>query len=170
MNDIEKAINTIQTNKGVLYILCGYPYAGKSYISQQILKGTDAVFMSIDDIFHSHGFDWDANILPNAEQWRMIFDESYERTKEALKEGKNVLYDSTNQTFESREKLREIARSVGADSRVLFVSSPEDTVWKRWQENIENRSRPVVSRELVQQTIAAFEPPTEQEQVLVIKN
>lgn len=49
---IENAIQIIRADEGVLYILCGYPYAGKSYIANQIAKETNTAIVSIDDIFY----------------------------------------------------------------------------------------------------------------------
>lgn len=45
-----------------------------------------------------------------------------------------------------------------------------ETVWKRWEENNVNWNRSVVSRELIQTTIDTFEPPSTEENVLVIVN
>jgi predicted kinase len=108
--------------------------------------------------------------LPDTGTWEQIFNESYEQTKQALMDEKNVLYDSTNQTVASRNKLREIADSVDSDTKVLFVRSPIETVWQRWSENQKNPSRSVVSKDLVQQTIHMFEEPTEEENVIMVDN
>lgn len=103
----------------------------KSFVAEELRKHTDIVFVSIDTIFRAHGFDWDTNTLPDTEAWQKIFDESYEKTKEELKAGKNVLYDSTNQTIASRDKLREAATTVGATACVIYIKSSVETVWKR---------------------------------------
>jgi len=168
--DFKRLSSKIQNSQKTLFILCGFPYAGKSYVVQQLRAQGDIALVSIDEIFRSQGFDWDANKLPNAEEWQRIFNESYETTKDALEQGKNVLYDSTNQTVASRDTLRAIAASVGADARVLYIKSPIETVWKRWEENQKNPNRSVVSRDLVQMTIDFFEEPTERENVIVINN
>ena len=170
MPDLKNLIEIISESNKTLFILCGFPYAGKSYVANQLLTQTNIVFVGIDDIFHTHGFDWNTNKLPDTEKWQGIFEESYERVRVALKEGKNVLYDSTNQTLASRDKLREVAQSFDAVSKVIYIKSPTETVWKRWEENQNNLSRSVVSRELVQMTIDMFEEPIESENVIVIYN
>lgn len=170
MLDLKNIISKIQASKGTLYILCGFPYAGKSHVSSQIQKQTDVQVVAIDDIFKSKGFDWNTNVLPIASEWEDIFEESYEKTRQSLLEGKSVLYDSTNQTVKSRNTLRDIAKSVGADTCVVYIKTPVETVWQRWEENQSNSKRSVVSRELVQQTIDMFEEPAEDENVLVIEN
>jgi predicted kinase len=170
MPDINSLVSLIQNSHQKLFILCGFPYSGKSYMATQIQSETDIVFVSIDDIFHAKGFDWNSNTLPDESTWQQIFTESYEQTKKALIDGKSVLYDSTNQTKASRDKLREIAKSVSANTKVVYIKSPVEVIWKRWEENQKNPTRSVVSRVLVQQTIDMFEEPTESESVFVINN
>lgn len=163
-------MSLIQNSQKTLFILCGFPYSGKSYIAKQLLEHTDVIFVSIDDIFYCQNFDWDSNTLPDAHEWEQIFTESYEETKKALSEGKNVLYDSTNQTIVSRDKLRQIADSVDAGTKVIYVKTSLKDVWKRWEENQKSRSRSVVDKVLVQQTIDMFEEPTDDENVIIINN
>ncbi|MBX9906526.1 ATP-binding protein [Patescibacteria group bacterium] len=170
MQNLGNIVSIIKDSEKTLFILCGFPYAGKSYIAKQLQTQTDIAFVSIDDIFHTHGFNWDSNILPDADNWEKIFNESYEKTRRALLDGNNVLYDSTNQTVASRDRLREVTQSVGAETKVIYIQSSVETVWKRWEDNQKNPSRSVVSRELVQQTIDMFEEPTEIENVIVIDN
>ena len=170
MKNLNDIVSIIKDSQKTLFILCGFPYAGKSYIAKQLQTHADVVFVSIDDIFHTHGFDWDSNLLPDADNWEQIFNESYEKTKHALRDGKNVLYDSTNQTVASRDRLREVAQSVGAETKVIYIQSSVETVWKRWEDNQKKPTRSVVSRELVQQTIDMFEEPTDIENVIVIDN
>lgn len=170
MPNLKDITNKIDSEHGTLFILCGYPYAGKSFIAQQILAGTDIAYVSIDDIFHARGFDWNLNRLPNATAWEQIFDESYAKTREFLKMGKNVLYDSTNQTVVSRDKLRAVACSVSAEAYVIYVHTSVEKVWKRWEASSKSEDRHNVSKDLVEETITMFEVPTEQENVLCIEN
>ena len=170
MLHLKDTISKIQNSKGTLFIMCGFPYAGKSYVARELQQHVDIAVIAIDDIFKANGFDWDTNVLPNNEEWEEIFNESYQLVKDNLRKGKSVLYDSTNQTIASRDKLREIATSAGADTCVLYIKTPIETVWKRWENNINNPQRSVVGRELVQQTIDVFEEPMQQEGVHIITN
>jgi len=170
MPDLHNLISLLQNSQKTFLILCGFPYAGKSHIAKQLIEKTDVVFVSIDAIFLAHGFDWSSGKLPDVEEWVQIFNQSYEETRRGLNDGKNILYDSTNQTIASRDRLREVANSVGADARVIFVKTAIETVWQRWKENQENPSRPQVSKELVQMTIDMFEEPTVNESVIAFDN
>lgn len=170
MPDITEITNKIHSERGTLFILCGYPYAGKSLVARELLATTGIAYVSIDDIFHAEGFNWGSDRLPDKKAWERIFEESYARTKGFLKSGRNVLYDSTNHTIESRDRLREIARSVEAAAYVIYVQASTESVWRRWEANTEAGDRHVVSRDLVAATIRAFEPPGNEENVLRIKN
>lgn len=170
MLNLANLISTIQNSQKTLFILCGYPYAGKSCVVKQIKSHTDIVVVGIDDIFEAKGFDWDTNKLPDSTQWQQIFDESYENVKVALAEGKNVLYDSTNQTVVSRDILGSHADIVGAGKYVVYIRSTIAEVWKRWEENRQNPTRSVVRKELVKMTIDMFEEPTESENVIIVNN
>lgn len=133
MPNLDDLIKTINESQKTLFIMCGFSYAGKSFVAEELRKQTDIAYVSIDAIFHEHGFNWDSNTLPNADDWQQIFNESYEQTKVALQEGKNVLYDSTNQTLVSRNELRKIASSVGSETYVIYIQTSVGTVWKRWE-------------------------------------
>ena len=170
MLKVQNLVDYISQTKHILLILCGFPYSGKSFVANELKKSTDVIYVAVDDIFYRHGFDWNTNTLPNSDEWQDIFDESYTISKDALKEGKNVLYDSTNQTLASRNKLREVAGSVGAETVVIYVQCSPETVWKRWEKSALEKSRPSVSKDLVQMTVDQFEVPTDAENVITILN
>jgi len=157
--------DVIKEKQKTLFVLCGFPYSGKTTAAKRLAEITGATHIAIDDFFYEHGYDWDSNKLPNKEGWNQIFADSFTVTKDALSENKNVLYDSTNQTRESRDKLRNIAKAVDAETVVIFFDVPQEMVWERWENNKKNRERSVVSKELVQMTLDAFETPTEDESV-----
>lgn len=126
--------------------------------------------MTIDDVFKSKSFSWDTNELPSSSDWNQIFSEVFEDIRVNLVNGKNVLFDSTNQTLASRNTLRDIALSAGVETKVIYIKTSVETVWQSWEENKNSPKRSVVSRELVQQTIDMFEEPTEDENVSMICN
>ena len=167
---LEEIIQTIKGSKRTLYILCGLPYAGKTYFANTIVKETSCTFVSIDEIFKGLHYDWDTNKLPDDKGWKEIFDTSYLRSQEALKNDLNVLYDSTNHTKFSRDALRKIADEVGAQTKVVYVSISNETLWKRWEENLVKKERSIVDKKLVQMTIDSFEVPTEDEGILTLQN
>lgn len=168
--ELDELVETVKNAHKTLFILCGLPYSGKTFVSDKLTVATGCAYVSIDVFFHRFGYDWTTNKLPDSEGWEKIFTASYDATKVALAEGKNVLYDSTNHTKASRDKLRVVAKEVGAGTAVIFIDVPVDTVWRRWEANSQNPARHVVDRRLVQMTIDSFERPTEDECVYSTTN
>jgi len=171
MEGIEELVQSINNSHKTLWILCGFPYSGKTYVGKNILEQTSCVYVSIDNILEELNYDWNTNKLPNEEGWKKVFDISYRQTKEALEKGLNVLYDSTNHTKTSRDNLREVAGSVGADTRVIYINVPAKIAIERWEENKKQKSRFVLDKNLLHKTINAMEIPTaDDEKLMVVKN
>ena len=170
MQTTDELVQLINESKKTLFIFCGLPYSGKTFIAKEILDKTDCVFVSIDNILKELGYDWDTNTLPDAQTWKEIFERSFQESRDALQNELNVLYDSTNHTKESRDVLRTIAQSVDAKTNVLYLDVPVETIWKRWEENAVQKNRSIIGKGLVQMTIESFEPPTADENVITIKN
>ena len=166
--NIKELIEEIRNKKKTLFILCGFPYSGKTYFANEIIKETDIEYVSIDDIFNEFGYNWDLNNLPDGKAWNEIFEKSYLKVKEALKDSSNVLYDSTNHTRFSRDILRKISEEMGAEARVIFIDTPVEIVYKRWEENKLNQNRSIISKELLIDTINKFEKPDNDEFVIII--
>lgn len=167
---LEQLINKINSSHKTLYIFCGLPYSGKTYTSNKIIENTSVSYVSIDRILEGLGFDWDTGRLPDDDGWEKVFDISYEMTRNALKNNLNVLYDSTNHTKASRDVLRKVAQEVEAETSVIFIDVPTETIWKRWEENALRKNRSVVARELVEETIKSFEIPTSDENVFRLQS
>ena len=170
MNSFDKITKEVNCSETTLYILCGLPYSGKTYFVKQLQKVAKIELVSIDDIFYSKGFDWDTNVLPDAEQWESVFTEAYNKAKKLLMEGRSVVFDSTNHTFASREQLRMLAVEVSVPAKVIFVDTHPEVVWKRWGDNRNNPTRSVVDRELIQLTIDTFESPESKEDVFLMED
>jgi len=170
MDSINDVTLLIKKSSKTLWILCGFPYSGKTYIGKKILEQTSCVYVSIDNILTQLHYDWNTNKLPDEAGWKKVFDISYQQTQEALEKGLNVLYDSTNHTKASRDKLREVASSVGAYAKVIYIDVPKEVATERWEENKKQKNRFVLDKNLLHQTMNAMEVPDSDENVIIIKN
>lgn len=166
--NLSNLINHIHTSEPTLYILCGLPYSGKTYITDMVQKSVDVDLVRIDDIFARHGYNWDSGLLPDADGWGRIFNESHDIVKNSLTSGRSVLFDSTNHMRIAREALRDVARSVGHDSCVLYLPVDTETVWERYRANATNPQRSVIPEHLVQMTLDTLEVPDNTENGFVI--
>lgn len=168
--NIRPVFDALRSFEPSLLILCGLPYAGKSHVARIICKAMPCAFVSIDEMLEKRGFDWNSSHLPDDTGWNEVFQASYHQTLEALKQGKNVLYDSTNHTRLSRDRLRDVAQRVGATAFVVFVDATPEVVRTRWVANQISKQRFVLSQKLLEQTIGMFERPEEDERVIRIEN
>src|SRR6266852_5406016 len=119
-------------NEPTLYIMCGLPFSGKTVLAQKLSDRFGFPIVGIDNIREERGFSWEENAKVTAEDWKAIFDESYERTLAYLKERQSVIYDSANQDRVSRNRLRSLAQRGKANSKVILVDVPEDEIRQRW--------------------------------------
>lgn len=167
---ISELILLLKTAEPRLFILCGLPYSGKTYLSDRLRAVVPITYVCIDEILKDRGYDWDKSLLPDQKGWHQVFEESYERSREALMSGCSVLYDSTNHTKISRDMLRAIAAHAGVKARVLYIKVSSETIWRRWEEIRKTKQRSLIPHELVEKTIVAFEIPHEDEDYIEIEN
>ena len=137
-------------------------------MSRLVLQETDCEYVSVDNVLEKLGYDWNTNKLPDKDGWNRVMDIVREKIKGTLENGFNVLYDSTNHTRVSRDKLRELADSVGAGIKVIYMEVGIRDVRKRWRENKKTKKRFVLDERLLNMTIKAMEPPGAEEDVIVI--
>ena len=150
-----------------LFILCGLPFAGKTVLARRLNERYGLPVVRVDAIKFAHGFPWVENSPITAADWERIFAESYDRTRELLREGKSVVYDCANLQRESREKLRVLAAAERCPTQTIFVAAPVDTVRARWRRNRVSGERFDLPEALFESAIAAFQPPAADEGALV---
>lgn len=172
MYNIKNLADTVKNSEAKLYIFCGLPYAGKTYLLKQWqAQHPDLIStVSLDSIFEEFGYSWDEDHRPDGAGWEKILAQAKAEIIAALSINKSVFYDSTNHTKASRDALREIADEVGKDTTVVYVKSDPSTIWARYEDNAKSPTRPQANRTLVQEVIDTFEEPTADENVLIIQN
>lgn len=172
MYNIKNLADTVKNSEAKLYIFCGLPYAGKTYLLKQWqAQHPDLIsIVSLDSVFEEFGYSWDEDRQPDEAGWKKILAQAKTEIVAALSINKSVFYDSTNHTKISRDKLKQVAETAGKEAVVVYVKSDPSTVWARYEDNAQNKTRPQVNRTLVQEVIDTFEEPTTDENVLVIQN
>lgn len=154
--------------KPILYIMCGAGFSGKSTLAKEIAKHTGASLVSQDALFFEKEKELNLD-QDNDEQWRILLDMCLDRIKENLEAGRSVVFDNTNTKFEHREELRELAKSIGAETKVVFLDTPIEIQKERQKKNQKTRERHDVKQEYLDQAITELEIPNKNENTLVFQ-
>ena len=142
--------------KGTFTMLTGIPGAGKSWYSDKIQKqDPNAVVLSSDAIREElYG---DASVQQNP---RLVFQLMFERSVQALRDGKHVVYDATNLNANTRTRTLE---------NVMREAHPAHTecVWvyrtpERCREANKTRNRHVPD-DVITRMEKSFQIPTKKE-------
>jgi predicted kinase len=110
-----------------LYLLIGYPGAGKTTVSKVLAKATGAKHLWADferhKLFHSPTHSEDES------------NELYEKLNASadylLGRGKSVVFDTNFNFYKDRQKLRSIALKNNAEAIVIWVKTPENVAKER---------------------------------------
>jgi predicted kinase len=152
--------------KPKLYLLVGYPGAGKTTLSKLIAERTGAVHIWADverhklfgDATHSH-----------AESLK-LYDYLNTETEKLLAAGHSVIFDTNFNFRADRDLLREIASRHGAETVVIWIQVPKDEAKQRVVNKIDKRNgyRVAMTEEQFDAITAKLEEPTDDENVIKI--
>jgi len=154
-------------NFQVLYILCGYPFAGKSTLTKELIDQFGFSLVGIDEINRERGVGQSTGVAVTPEEWDKTYRQAYKRIEQLLGKGKSVIYDATNFTKEQRDIPRKIAQKYNVATKLLFVDVPKEIVYQRLQENRKTNSRFDVKDEDFAQVVDNFQKPSDDENVLI---
>lgn len=104
-------------------MLVGIAGSGKSTVANELMKGVDNIVYLSSDILRIELFG-DVN---NQKSNTTVFEEMAKRTKQALKEGKNVIYDATNINRKKRKGLlQQLPKNI--EKIALYMAVPYETI------------------------------------------
>lgn len=113
--------------KPVLYLMLGYPGSGKTTTSKIIHELTGAVHLWADhirrEIYGQPTYSHQENLE--------LYSHMNDMTAELLAAGNSVVFDTNFNFYKDREHLREIARSHGAEAKLIWVTTPKDIARER---------------------------------------
>lgn len=111
-----------------LYLMLGYPGAGKTTVSEYIHKYTGAVHLNSDQ-FRLRMFKEPLDISDTEhENMYKLLDHITERT---LRSGKSVVYDANLNRYAHRKEKYAIAKRVKADVKLVWVRTALDEARER---------------------------------------
>jgi len=152
---------------GVLVLLCGRSFSGKSTVAAHLQQAFAADVISLDAINAERGLDGGQGIP--LEEWTRTNEVASTRTARALEAGVFVVVDDTASPRFLRDGWREVAERSGAPFALVHVDVEEAVVWERVRANRADPSRPDVTDEVMREHLASFEPLGDDERALVLR-
>lgn len=155
----------MDANKAHLYLLIGYPGAGKSTVGRIISERTGAVHLVADYERHK--------MFPDPQHTE---DESLElynalnsKTEQLLADGKSVVFDTNFNFKHDRDNLREIASRYGAETLVIWVQIDKKLAKQRAVGSHETRNgyMTVMSEERFNKIVSKLEPPFDEKYIKI---
>ena len=147
--------------KLTLYILCGYPFSGKTTLAKSIIElKPDYKHINVDEIKA------DISEQSTDEIWEQAFAEAYQRSKQFLLKGHNVIFDATSFLVKVRDKSRKVAQESNAVSKVIWVNTPLREAENRWLVNRQSKDRKDVSNDDWLEVTGQFEKPGTKERII----
>lgn len=148
-----------------LYLLCGLAFSGKTTLAAALARHLGAAVVSLDEINALRGLHGGEGIP--VEEWARSHREALQQVGDLLAAGRSVVVDDTNCFRFLRDDYRAVAKLHGARTKVLYLDVPLAMVLDRMRENDRTRTRASVTDSVLLDLVDKFEPPNEDENVLV---
>jgi predicted kinase len=154
--------------KPTLYLMLGYPGAGKTTVASFISKITDAAHLWADkERVHRFG-----NPNYSHEENLKLYGELNKVAEQLLKEGKSVVFDTNFSFRRDRDRLRHIAHKSNADCKLIWVQTPRVIAKTRATEDAhsqETRLLGNIPEEDFERMSDNLEEPLPDEQAIIIE-
>jgi predicted kinase len=119
------------SHQPTLYLMLGYPGAGKTTAAEVIAAQTGAVHLASDKIR--------LEMFPDPqfteEEHRQLYQAIDNRTEELLKEGKSVIYDANLNRYIHRKEKYDICAQTGAKPVLVWIRTAEPIAKQRATED-----------------------------------
>jgi predicted kinase len=143
------------TGPGLLVLMCGTAYSGKSTYAQTLAAEVDAVVVSLDEINERRGL-WGGDGIP-VDEWIRTHELAGAEVRALLAAGRTVIVDDTSSLRSLRDGWRSLA--AGADFALIYLDVDHATIRRRQAGNRVSAARGDVADAVLEQHLAEFEPP-----------
>ncbi|TCC63325.1 ATP-binding protein [Kribbella pittospori] len=142
-------------DQGLLVLMCGTAYSGKSTYAQALAARVDAVVVSLDEINERRGL-WGGDGIP-VEEWIRTHELARTEVRAQLAAGRTVIVDDTSSLRSLRDGWRSLA--AGAGFVLVYLDVDHPTIRRRQAGNRRSLARGDVADAVLEQHLADFEPP-----------
>jgi predicted kinase len=152
--------------KPTLFLMVGYPGAGKTTVAQIIVEQTGAEHIWADLERHKM-FGRPTHAQTESQE---LYAELNHRAEGLLAQGKSVVFDTSFNHRRDRDLLRGIANRQGADTVVVWVTTPQEIARDRavHAKVVRNRYEFNMTGEEWDRIAGHLEPPAKDEKVIKI--
>lgn len=147
--------------RNMLYVLCGYCFAGKSTLARALEATYGFCALGVDEILFERGYA-SSTRRPTGTEWDECFAEHFRCLEAFVVAGRNVVEDGCNESRGDRDFIRSIAHRHGVGSTIVWLDVAPDVVRARSAANLADPTRHVVLPEAFERHITDFQPPTDE--------
>jgi len=153
-------------NQPILYLMAGYPGAGKTTIASTISKLTGAVHLSSDktrfELFDTPAF--------TEEEHKKLYQTLDQETQSLLAEGKSVIYDANLNRYQHRAEKYAICDRLGVKAILVWVQTPRSLAKERatHESRAHFAPRDETLATMFDRVAGVIEPPREFENPIII--
>jgi predicted kinase len=154
-------------NRVTLYLMMGYPGAGKTTTAQIIAGLTGAVHIWTDAI-RKEMFEVPTH---SSEESHTLYTHLNQETARLLASGISVIFDTNFNFYKDRQHLREIALQNNAETKLLWLQAPKELAYERATKKSEGQATRVfgnMSHEDFEHIASHLEPLHDDEQAIIL--
>jgi predicted kinase len=119
----------VNTKEPQFIMVCGLPGSGKSTYAKELTEEYQAVHISSDDIRMELFGDYEPG-----ERDTQVFSVMYQRTIDALRNGKNVVYDACNISAKKRSGFLRSLSGTPCNKNLMIMATPIEECFRRNKE------------------------------------
>jgi len=143
-----------------LYIITGLPFAGKTTLTNEIVKRFGFKVVSVDEMIDRGNFIVEKM---SYDDWGIVYDHAFDKLKSLLEEGESVIFDGGSLKRSERESLKRVAESMDVVWKLIYVNTPKNEIIKRRARNLTTKKRDQLVDETMDKALDMFEEPMSDE-------
>lgn len=150
--------------------MSGLSFSGKTTLAKRLVEPLNAQLLSYD---HDIWVVYKPTLPPDiskTDEWNIVEAKAREHIAALLEAGKNVIFDDLSVEKRDRDELRQTAEACGADALIIYMDVPAEVAIARQKQNEVTKERGLTSDGNMQLVISQLQPPSEDENAVIIKS